>query len=792
MGYLVPDTQKKINQAVDVEFAGVFKTEYFAEAMKDLIEAYGETDPKSFNENKNQYFSTLFGVMREFNLAGNDGVIEEEEWTDHFPKEERTQENFKNIFSKLWKSISIAEEYKKNNAEEAAKEFNQNPLKMRSVAEIYNNYLPVYDQILIEKDMIDGLDAFGRFGKIDQNAYQHSLRNLNLMNSGRNPAVPFTEEELKQIKEDIEVLNRPFVKYGQLGKVEDEGLFAGNNIKNSADLQAYIDKYETMLRDRMTLGGNDHREFAQAYKVDDSKGDTTAKLGLEDIETVNRKIAAKELGADLEPLLKELDDLQNENKAKNELNDVINNVEESLYGIKRKVDEDPDIKKAGENHTKTYDAVTEKKNALKKDVNKNIRRSDEKRINLNESRDLDTIFKNFDDRLFDANINRFDNDYEKKCNDFEKNRKVIEENYGTARKAYIDEFSKQVVRDIPEFRKGINQQLEELGTKRNDLLENPDQPQYEKKQQELKTQIDELKKSLTAKINESKADRRLMQDNLKKAGDTYKSAMNESYDKEKEYKLDAWDKAAGKIRNVANQLDTDYQNSSYVQRISKSAVRSQLTDICEAMESVKKSSFFQKTKGNSPQYTAMVNAIKGYTDGAVNAEAAYKACEDYLKLSTNKLGGLLDMNSKAGKIRKQSCVRMMELLQDAPDFPKPKDKTEDVFGDFDNDVNANYLNEEAPKERINYDILKASLASKASGKITDKKAKDAKAYSNLNEKLREIKESKNAENTKKTETKKKADTKKKTDTKKKSVKKPPKKADLKKEAPKKVMGKNKA
>ena len=755
MGYLVPDTRKKMEQAVDIDLAGAFQSKELAEAMKDLIRAYSEMDSDSINGNKDQNFSTLFGALREFGLAGNNGVIEEEEWTDHFPEKQRTQENFKNIFHKLWKSISIAEEYKKNNAEEAEKN-NPNPIKMRSVAEIYNNYAPVYDQILIEKDMLTALDTFGRFDKVNHNKYQHSLRNLNLMNSGRKADEPFNEKELKQIKEETDSLNAPF-KYGKRGVAEGEGLFTGDNIKNSSDLQAYIDKYETMLRDRMTLGGKDYWLFAAEYKIDDSKGDTTMKLNAEDLQTVNRKINAKALGNDLEPLLKELDSLMDTKKAEKLFQENWDSLRDQTVGITQKLENDPDIKNAKAKYDKVYADVEAEKKAMEKEHNSHLRNGDEKRARLRENDEIKTLFKKFDEDLPKSDCNLYDQKFKDKTNKFREGRSNAANTLNSVGKDVYSSICDQASKEIPKYRNQISRKLEVLYDQRKELLDNPNQPDYMKKQQEFEQQIENLKNSLKDQITDYKSARGKQKEKLQAAFETYKTQMSKCYAEEKTHMLEGWAAANKNVKSRLGELKTNYQNSVYGKRMAKQELSSQLNEICAAMDSVKKSSFFQKTKGNSPQYTAMMDAIKGYAEGNVGADKAYQACEDYLKQSMDKQGRLTDMGSDAGKIRKQSCVRMMELLKDAPDFPKAAENL-DVFGFDDQKMQENYLDEpENPKEKINYDALKASLAGKASGKVKNKKAKDAKAYSNLNEKLDEMKKAKAGKNTKKTENKKKSE-----------------------------------
>ncbi len=157
-------------------------------------------------------------------------------------------------------------------------------------------------------------------------------------------------------------------------------------------------------------------------------------------------------------------------------------------------------------------------------------------------------------------------------------------------------------------------------------------------------------------------------------------------------------------------------------------LNNQLKDICEAMDSVKKLSVW----GNSSQYNDMLKAIKDYREGKINANAAYDACRDYLKLSLNDNGGLNHMKSKAGQIRKQSCVRMLELLETAPDFKKT-DKDKDGL------AQENGKAKEVHKDKLNYETLKTSLANKSDAVTVNVGSKDAKAYSNLNAKISEIK-----------------------------------------------------
>ena len=117
----------------------------------------------------------------------------------------------------------------------------------------------------------------------------------------------------------------------------------------------------------------------------------------------------------------------------------------------------------------------------------------------------------------------------------------------------------------------------------------------------------------------------------------------------------------------------------------------------------------------------MVAAVRAYTNGTGGkypAQAAHKACQDYLNLHKDTDGKLTHMESEVGRVRKQACVRMMEILENSYDFRYESNQMR-------NNAEAGRAKKPVGK-KTDFKSLKQELA---------KKAKDHKAYNDLQDKL---------------------------------------------------------
>ena len=114
MGYLVPNSKLQIKYVMENELSGAFTSPEMADAMKELANAYYENQ-EDFDKNANKYFKTLENVLDAYNIQQDDQEnIRFSKSENIFPLEQRGQENFRETFHKLWKSISLAENLKKN------------------------------------------------------------------------------------------------------------------------------------------------------------------------------------------------------------------------------------------------------------------------------------------------------------------------------------------------------------------------------------------------------------------------------------------------------------------------------------------------------------------------------------------------------------------------------------------------------------------------------------------------------------------------------------------------------
>ena len=749
MGYLVPKTKKEINYVVDHEFETVLVSKNMADAIKDLAHAYHEA-PDAFNKRADEYFNTMASIFREFNIKQekDENAIFFDPQKVFSPKE-RTQENFKETFNKLWKSIAISADFKRS----AVPSLNSRG----NVAENYENYKPVYDRILMTKDMHYNTDRY--FGDPLDNTRHVELRNLYLLNDEHDPNKPFTQDELNSIAYYTKPLNKGFAKY-KGNECIDPGLFSNKPLKTPADLEKYLTNYETMLRDRVNMNGKEFDIFAQGYE----QGDTTERLSEADLENLNRKLDAaqfqadwkadyqaeriarqQELSDELAPLFKTLNaNLEELNKLKdgNSLNAYGKKVLSPFYDAINKanpdVTDDPKVKEAQAAYDQAVEAIRGDLEKLDKTYQMKHK---PKVVNFvgSDEFELGKLCNKYDS-LVKNTEKTMEADFKKANEEVESGRAQSIAKAEGARDIFKATVQEQVYTDIRIYNKEVQKKLEAINKTRDELMKDPFQPKFADKKDSLTKAIEELSSELNTHLTTYNEQRSKAEKNLKEAIQTYQKNMAEGgfFDKEKETRIKHLKETTDKLGNMRKNLKVDYDKTWFAQRCARENakiadeknenIRNQLKDICEAMDSVKKLSVW----GNSSQYNDMLKAIKDYREGKINANAAYDACRDYLKLSLNDNGGLDHMKSKAGQIRKQSCVRMLELLETAPDFKKT-DKDKDGL------AQENEKAKEVHKDKLNYETLKTSLANKSDAVTVNVGAKDAKAYSNLNAKISEIK-----------------------------------------------------
>ncbi len=725
MGYLVPELEKQMEQVFEQDIAGAFASPKSAEIMKGLANAYHE-DPAEFNKNADKYFEQLSKMFREFKIQPENL--------------ERTQENFKETFHKLWKSISLAEDFKNSK--------NVYVSPKADVAKIYQNYQPVYDRILLEKDMHRGLQQTNILGTgLD---HQKALLALHVVLLDHKTNEPFNRGEQALIKEAAHELNKGFTIYDNNGfTIKNPGLFSGESVKTPADLKKYMDNYDTMLRDAMKLNAKEFHLFAQGYQIDE-EGETVTKLTEDDVKAINRKFYDAQPDAELEFLLQEFHDLYDADKVNAYAKEILSAFDNEIKkAAPQDVMDDPQVKEAQAAYDQTLETA---QNDLEK-INdfshgKNLPKDVEYRYN--DQYALKKIYDDFAPQV-KYGVDVFDPIQNDELKDFNDKIDAEKASYTAYKDDAKNEFKKvivnQVKKEIPKSNEYVQGKLKEIKELRNQMLNDPYHPEYQKTKDEMNQQIEFLKAHLKSDLTSYTLDRLEAKGKLKQAVAPYQKKVQDTYEKEKAGRIKDFNRAAYYLNDIRESIQQNYENTEQGKRFAAATERrnaaarenlcSQLSDICEAMNSVTKYSL----RGNSSQYNEMLTAIKDYRENRINANQAHKACQDYLNLSLNDNGTLRNMNSAAGKIRKQSCVRMMELLEKAPDFKQPQ-KDEEKIELFVDNGKKNAKN--VHKEKLNYETLKTSLAGKSGEVAANDNSKDAKAYSNLNAKLKEIKEAKKA------------------------------------------------
>lgn len=737
MGYLVPDSKLQMNYVMENELADAFTSVAMADNMRKLVNAYHE-DAENFNEHADEYFNILVNVFQEFDIEPDkheNGLFADSD--ELFPQEKRNQETFKETFYKLWKSISIVEDFKKS--EEPSLK------SIATVANIYGNYEPVYDRILMEKDMHTNLERTLN-GYVPTSIHSNALRTLYLISDKHKAGEPFTDKEKDIIGSEAYKLNSQFAKYDRHTRI-DNGLFFGESIKTLEDLRNYIDSYETMLRDRMNKEAKDYYKFAQEYKFDNSEGHVFGGLTEDDVTTMNKKLdkvlneedlkaQRKVLSEEMDPIFKDLDSVLDELKDLDRAvkvygKQVLDAHDAELSKAFKDITDEPEAKKAKE----AYDqALTSVKNDLEEIENYSHARNVPRGIfRRNDGFDMNKIHTTYSKKVQSEEdaVAFYNTDVKAFTELYGAERTSAKEKSDAAKKVFKKTILNQADGSISKYNKEVQQKLDEINKKHEELKKDPYNLQYKK---DLKDLIDALKTDVGTHIEDFNREITVAENKLKETIAPYKTACK----RESDYKRTRLMTATLGLKEIRDNLKKDYQKTDLATKIKDSKnqnIKNELGNICEAMKSVKKISLL----GNSPKYKAMMAAIKGYRENKVDANEAYDACKAYLNASLTDGGGLKNMDSKAGKIRKQSCVRMMELLEGAPDFYNLDEIEEKVELAADKEEK-----KEVYKDKLNYETLKASLASKSAEVTVNSKSKDAKAYSNLNEKLKKIRDTKNA------------------------------------------------
>lgn len=723
MGYKVPNTKEKINEALNAMTE--LNQPGMADSMRTLMNAYErQEDPVEFGQNQKNWFHELYTVQDQLGLTN--GKSEEE----LFPANARTSDSFVDSFRQLWNSISMYHELKQANPELA---------EQTSIAELHQNYSENYTQILMEKDMFDSLKELGRFDFGEgPDKYRNALRNLNLYQAAHKGDEPFSESELADIQKETKALNQPFNPRGSAS----EGLFAGSDIRTPADLQNYIDRYETMMRDFLQVGRNNLHLYAQRYEPAE---DTAQKLSEHDLRLADLQLQQLEVANQEDSIYRDYAKLENEKKFKATLTEetttAISAFDQLDASSRQQFESDPELKEA----QAAYDQelarckdLAKQYGEIRRDAMKAARNEDNRRMlreteemrgkiqdytyNIQEEPDFSNRFKK--DRLRESAI-----------------VKQAASNYTRNMKGNMN--------DVREFRKEIMDTLGDIFGRQQKLNENPLAPEYD--QQQLNKESRNLTKKVASKVQKFQEFRENEKNKLNKTANDALVNLKKSYADEKADRLRALKDATEKLQNARKEMSDYYMNTGIAAQ-NKQKLQKELKEAFNAMTGVKKFSFLGIGGNDSGAYTTMVNAVNNYLDGKLSAADAHKACEGYLAKHTDAQGKLKDMTSDVGKLRKQGCVRMMELLSQDPGYIAASAGMDTAAAKTTEAQKTEASTKEptsAQRTKIDYATLKEELSEKSAKLDKASSKKDAKAFSNLNQQIKKQKEKAQSEQKKK-------------------------------------------
>ena len=731
MGYKIPNTEEQINEALNkmtkLNQLGLI------DSMRTLMNAYEDCeDPVEFGQHHKNWFHELYTVQNQLGLTN--GKSENE----LFPTNMQTYDNFSDSFRQLWNSISMYHELKLSNPELAEE---------TSIADLHQNYSENYTQILIEKDMFDSLKKIGRFEFYDDSdKYRTALKNLNLYQVAHKIDEPFSDSELEDIQKQTKALNQPFNPRGSAS----EGLFAGIDIKTPADLQNYIDRYETMLRDFMQMGGNNMYLYAQRYEPAE---DAVKKLSKHDLSLAEQELQHLEVRKSAQQIYDDFGKLENEKQFNATLNEetttAISAFDKLDESSRQQLGNDQELKEA----QAAYDQELARCRKLAEqysDIRKAASKAARSEGNNRKTRETEEMKKKVDDYKYAIQV---DPDF---SNSFTKDRLREAAVLKQAASDYTRNM-KSNMKDVRNFRQEIQDTLGDFSARQRKLNENPQPLEYE--QRLLDKDSEDFTKKIESKVQKLQNFRENEKNKLSNATSEALINLKNSYADEKADRLKALKDATDKLQSARKEMADYYKNTDIAKRNTEK-LKADLKEAFNAMTSVKKFSFLGIGGSDSSEYTTMVNAVNDYLEGKLSAEDAHKACEGYLTKHMDNHGKLKDMASDLGRLRKQGCVRMMELLSQDPGYIADKIGNETVATE--NEVSTEKKTENQKTEgstkkpsnaqhiKIDYATLKEEL-SKKSAEIDEKNnKKDAKAFSNLNQKIKEQKKKAKSEQNKKT------------------------------------------
>lgn len=293
-----------------------------------------------------------------------------------------------------------------------------------------------------------------------------------------------------------------------------------------------------------------------------------------------------------------------------------------------------------------------------------------------------------DDRKYDQKLNEL----------FKKDAKLIDQ------RKNLDLLSKDQLEKHLNDKKNLDQDIKNLRSKRFPV------------KTEQKNSVDELNESVQQRVDQTTDDFNAVKESI---SNTFIPDQLEKNYQEVTYNLKAY-----------NEKYTAYFRDVEKRYAQVCADRQSLKEVFEAAGDItKKKGFFSIQKKNPKIFTDTMNAVEAYINDRKNpgkAEAAYDACRKYIAsyMKSDKSG--LKSGNKDGNTRRQTIVRMLELMDNLPEFQKlvaPERKNKDGWEVVDKKDTSKYT-------KLNYKQLEESLAKhatkpKKSGKGAQKPAPSA-------------------------------------------------------------------
>ncbi len=721
MGYKVPELEQA-NEYLGMQgnFFNYLNGTGQVAAMRELLEAYWTYDNFERGAKVAGWYDKLYNLCNELGLT--DGKTKEEFFPD------RNGQTFNGDFRKLWNSLEVYYEMKTGKDTELANN--------ASLPEIYKNYSTTYERYLIADEVFDTLNEKEILKPGDYpDELRSSLKRLYFYNASLKKDEPFNDSELEKIHEETNKLNRQFRRNPREDR--KKGLFSGEEIKTSADLQNYIDRYETMLMDLSRYGNTTH--FGNYGSIYEEEEHEINKFEPGKVAYLNREKNEAKFQDEDDKNWKKLVNLESDSRLKA-------TIEKETAQAQEKFDKECE---AGNITTdKEFEELKAEYYQVKKDCEADLEwyRGIQRKTGVSVERgDWDSKKKDcdaFDTALFKAKAN-FGDYYE---NAIKREYQNFKDSTGTYKNKM-----KGSLADITKFGKDVRKLIKEQSEKQKELDARP----FDNDQRKLDSEVRDRKISVVNKVNEVSIDREAMTTDLKNSSVDIAKKIVKLRKEELAHKKEVLRKSIADMKAAKADIKSKYENSAYGKKIESqnNNIREKLTEITDVLKDEKKTYLKIFKKADSGKYVDMMSAIQKFQNGEISAEAAHKACEEYLKKSIDigkeKITG---MKSDIGKLRKQSCVRMMELLSQVKGFDKSKAgfmlqnddvKEADKAGNEKTDTNKKAVDKKdtksVKKDKISYKALEESLAKKSDSvksktKDENKKRRE-KAFSNLNKKI---------------------------------------------------------